>query len=157
MTYILDHRALGSTASHIEDGRRDQAMRCITPRSGACSLGFTLIELLVVMAIVAVLLTLAAPTYVRSLETSKEAVLRENLRIMRGTIDKFYADTGRYPDSLTELVERKYLRAIPSDPLAGPTAEWEVLPPDDPDNGKVYDVKSVATGSDRNGTKFTEY
>ena len=157
MTYIPDHHMLDSTGSHTVDGKDSRGTPRMTSRSVACSRGFTLIELLVVMAIVAILLTLAAPTYVRSIETSKEAVLHENLRIMRATIDKFYADTGRYPDSLTELVDKKYLRSIPSDPLVGSAAEWEVLPPDNPDEGKVYDVRSVAAGSDKNGTKFSDY
>jgi len=73
--------------------------------------GFTLIELIVVMAIVSLLLTLALPRYFQSIDTSKETVLKENLRTVRETIDKFYGDTGRYPESLEELVERKYLRA----------------------------------------------
>ncbi|UEP39848.1 type II secretion system GspH family protein (plasmid) [Burkholderia ambifaria] len=119
--------------------------------------GFTLIELLVVMAIVAMLLTLAIPKYFQSVETAKEAVLREDLRVMRETIDKYYGDTGHYPDSLTQLVDKKYLRAIPFDPIAGPTAEWKILPPDDPDQGKVYDVKSAAPGSDRNGARYADY
>ncbi|WP_265096059.1 type II secretion system protein [Burkholderia ambifaria] len=119
--------------------------------------GFTLIELLVVMAIVAMLLTLAIPKYFQGVETAKEAVLREDLRVMRETIDKYYGDTGHYPDSLTQLVDKKYLRAIPIDPIAGPTAEWKVLPPDDPDQGKVYDVKSAAPGSDRNGARYADY
>nr|WP_279611827.1 type II secretion system protein [Burkholderia sp. BCC0044] len=119
--------------------------------------GFTLIELLVVMAIVAVLLTLAIPKYFQSVETSKEVVLRENLRVIRETIDKYYGDTGRYPDSLTQLVDKKYLRVIPVDPVAGPAAEWKILPPDDLDQGKVYDVKSMAQGSDKNGTRYGDY
>lgn len=48
-----------------------------------CSAGFTLIELLVVLAIVASSLTLAVPRYLNQLETSKEAVLRDNLRTTR--------------------------------------------------------------------------
>ena len=62
--------------------------------------GFTLIELLVVLSIIALLLTLAVPRYFHSIEVSKEAVLRENLHLVRETIDKFYGDKGRYPDSL---------------------------------------------------------
>ncbi|WP_347879552.1 type II secretion system protein [Burkholderia sp. BCC0397] len=119
--------------------------------------GFTLIELLVVMAIVAMLLTLAIPKYFQSVETAKEAVLREDLRVMRETIDKYYGDTGHYPDSLTQLVDKKYLRAVPVDPIAGPTAEWKILPPDDPDQGKVYDVKSAAQGSDKSGARYADY
>ena len=69
--------------------------------------GFTLIELLVVLAIVATLLTIAAPRYFGSLDKSKEAVLRENLYQMRDTIGKYQADKGKYPDSLDALVTEK--------------------------------------------------
>ena len=68
--------------------------------------GFTLIELLVVLAVVALMSTLALPRYFQSIDTSKEVILAENLHTTRDTIDKFYADTGRYPNSLDELVER---------------------------------------------------
>ncbi|HTD06012.1 type II secretion system protein, partial [Undibacterium sp.] len=69
--------------------------------------GFTLIELLVVLAIVALLLSLALPRYFTSIDKTKEIVLVENLQTTRNVIDKFYADTGRYPESLSELVQRK--------------------------------------------------
>jgi general secretion pathway protein G len=81
--------------------------------------GFTLIELLVVLSIIALLLTLAVPRYFHSIDTSKEAVLSENLHIVRETIDKFYGDKGRYPESLEELVSERYLRALPHDPVTG--------------------------------------
>jgi general secretion pathway protein G len=81
--------------------------------------GFTLIELLVVLSIIALLLTLAVPRYFNSIDVAKEAVLRENLHLVRETIDKFYADKGRYPESLDELVSEKYLRALPYDPITG--------------------------------------
>ena len=74
--------------------------------------GFTLIELLVVLAVVGTLLALAAPHYLGSVDKAKEVVLRENLSTMRATLDKFYADTGKYPDSLEELVSMRYLRVI---------------------------------------------
>ena len=62
--------------------------------------GFTLIELLVVMAIIATLLSIVAPRYFNSLDRSKETVLRQDLGIMRDAIDKFYSDTGKYPEEL---------------------------------------------------------
>jgi general secretion pathway protein G len=117
---------------------------------------FTLIELIVVLAIVALLATLALPRYFHSVDASKEAVLRENLRTMRQTIDKFYADTGRYPDSLQELVDRKYLRAIPPDPMTERTDAWTLIPPDGEAKGRVYDVRSSAPGVDSDGKAFTE-
>ena len=83
--------------------------------------GFTLIELLVVLSIIALLLSLAVPKYIHSVDVAKEAVLNENLHLVRETIDKFYGDKGRYPESLDELVNEKYLRALPFDPITGST------------------------------------
>ena len=75
--------------------------------------GFTLIELLVVLAIMGTLLTIALPRYLHSVARSREAVLHEDLHVMRTAIDHFLADSGRYPASLAELVERRYLRKLP--------------------------------------------
>ncbi|HEU4441117.1 MAG TPA: prepilin-type N-terminal cleavage/methylation domain-containing protein, partial [Burkholderiales bacterium] len=72
--------------------------------------GFTLIELLVVLAIIATLLTIAVPRYYSSLDKSKEAVLKENLYQLRDAIGKYYADRGKYPESLQALATDKYLR-----------------------------------------------
>jgi general secretion pathway protein G len=118
--------------------------------------GFTLIELIVVLAIIALLATLATPRYFQSVDVSKETVLKENLRTMRETIDKFYADTGRYPESLDELVERKYLRAIPPDPITDSKDGWVVTAPDGDIKGRVYDVHSSAPGQTRDGKPFTD-
>ncbi|HEY8102470.1 MAG TPA: type II secretion system protein [Burkholderiaceae bacterium] len=119
--------------------------------------GFTLIELLVVLAIVALLLTLAMPRYFQSIDTSKDAILRDNLRITRDTIDKFYGDTGRYPKSLDELVEKKYLRALPLDPITDSTSTWVIVPPDDPDKGSVYSIKSGAPGNTKDGKPYADF
>jgi len=121
-----------------------------------CRRGFTLVELLVVLAIVALLLTLAVPRYFHSIDHARETILLDNLATVRATIDKFYGDTGRYPDSLDELVEKKYLRALPFDPVANSSSAWIVLPPDDASKGRVYDLRSSAGGSGRSGTPFAE-
>ncbi len=84
--------------------------------------GFTMIEMLVVMAIIAVLLTIALPKYFQDENRAKEAVLMENLHTTREVIDKFFADTGRYPESLSELVEKRYLRSMPLRPDSGQLA-----------------------------------
>ena len=118
--------------------------------------GFTMIELLVALAIIGLMLALAYPRYFSSLDRSKEVVLRENLRTVRETIDKFYGDTGRYPEALDELVERKYLRAVPLDPITESTATWQLLPPTDGKEGKVYDIKSGAPGAASNGRAFSD-
>lgn len=119
--------------------------------------GFTLIELLVVLSIIALLLSLAVPKYIHSVDVAKEAVLSENLHLVRETIDKFYGDKGRYPESLEELVNEKYLRALPFDPITGSASTWTIIAPESPDaKGKVYDIKSSATGSTRDGKPFAE-
>ena len=119
-------------------------------------LGFTLIELLVVMAIVALLLTLALPRYFQSIDVSKETVLVENLRVARDAIDKFYSDTGRYPDSLEELVEKKYLRSMPYDPIVESSERWIIAAPPTDVKGSVYDLHSAAPGAARNGKPYGE-
>jgi general secretion pathway protein G len=119
--------------------------------------GFTLIELLVVMAIIALLLTLAVPYYFNSVQRSREAVLREDLELMRDALDKRYGDRGSYPDALDDLVSQHYLRRIPVDPITGSAATWVVVPPDDPHLGGVYDVKSGAQGLGVDGLPYKDW
>ncbi|BAN50720.1 type II secretion system protein [Metapseudomonas resinovorans] len=119
--------------------------------------GFTLIELLVVMAIIATLMTIAVPRYFSSLENSKETTLRQSLAVMREALDQFYGDTGRYPDSLDELVAQRYLRAMPLDPIAERNDGWLVLPPPEGAPGTVYDVKSGAPGRARDGSLYADW
>lgn len=119
--------------------------------------GFTLIELLVVLAIVATLLTLVAPRYVNQLEGSRESVLRENLHTVRQVIDQFYGDKGRYPDSLDELVELRYLRALPRDPITDATDTWEIEPAPEGQEGNVYSIRSGAPGLSRSGEPYANW
>jgi general secretion pathway protein G len=117
---------------------------------------FTLIELLVVLAVIATLLTLAAPRYFKSVDRSKEVALRENLFTLRDALDKYYADAGRYPTSLDELVAKNYLRQVPVDPLTESATTWILVPPQGGAKGAVYDVKSGATGQAHDGRPFGE-
>lgn len=117
--------------------------------------GFTLIELLVVLSIVALLLTLAVPRYFQSLDNAKDTVLIENLRQTRDTLDKFYADTGRYPDTLDELVEKRYLKALPFDPVTGSDTTWVIEAPKEGQKGRVSNLHSGATGADRYGRAYS--
>lgn len=119
--------------------------------------GFTLIELLVVLAIVALLLTLAVPRYFPSIDKTKEVILADNLRNMRHTIDQFYEDTGRYPESLEQLVQRKYLRALPYDPITESDATWILIAPEDSGHGGVYNIHSGAPGNDRSGKPYADW
>lgn len=127
--------------SHIVNGKR----------------GFTLIELLVVMTIISLLLTIAVPRYFGNIDRTKESVLRENLATIRESLDKFYADTGKYPASVEELVNLRYLRKVPVDPVTDSDNTWIVIPPADPQKGGVYDVKSGARGKARDGTLYSDW
>lgn len=118
--------------------------------------GFTLIELLVVMAIIATLLTIVAPRYFTSVDRAKETVLKQNLSIMRDAIDKYYADTGNYPDDLHQLVEERYIRAIPVDPITDQAVWVEIPPPDDEMEG-VYDVRTLSDRQALDGTFYESW
>lgn len=121
-----------------------------------CVQGFTLIELLIVLAIIALLATIALPRYFNSLAHAKETVLEEDLKVMRATLDKYYGDTGHYPASLNELATKHYLAAVPIDPETGSATTWVVVPPPDTSIDGVYDVKSGATGTTRDGIAFAD-
>lgn len=119
--------------------------------------GFTLVELLVVMAIIALLLSLAVPRYYSSVEKSREAVLRENLSLTRQALDKYFGDNGKYPDTLEQLVSGKYLRSLPLDPITDSSLTWVIVPPEIPEKGGIFDLKSGATGKARDGTEYREW
>jgi general secretion pathway protein G len=119
--------------------------------------GFTLIELLVVMAIIGTLLTIAVPRYFHSVDKSKEAVLHQNLALTRQAIDKYFSDSGRYPDNLDDLVRKKYLRSLPYDPIAESNTDWQIVAPDNIEKGAVYDIKSGAAGVALDGTEYRNW
>lgn len=119
--------------------------------------GFTLIELIIVMAIVALLLTLAAPRYFHSIERSKEAVLRANLATTREALDKFRGDTGKYPERLEVLVEKRYLKSLPYDPITESRDTWIVVPPESTEQGGIFDIHSGAEGNGLDGTPYKDW
>jgi general secretion pathway protein G len=125
--------------------------------SNAPGRGFTLIELLVVLGIIALLLTLAVPRFFPSIDKTKETILADNLRNTREVIDQYYSDTGRYPDSLDQLVEKKYLRNLPLDPITESSGTWIVVPPEDGAVGGVYNIRSGAPGNDRSGKSYADW
>jgi general secretion pathway protein G len=83
--------------------------------------------------------------------------LADNLRNMRALIDQYYGDTGRYPDSLDQLVEKKYLRSLPVDPITDSESTWVIVPPEDGAKGGIYDIKSGAPGNDRSGKPYADW
>lgn len=128
-------------------------------RNAARGRGFTLIELIVVMAIIALLVSIAAPRYMHSVERAREAALRSSLGVMREAIDRYAADRGRYPESLQALVDARYLRTLPEDPMTGRRDAWVLLspPPGSVLQGEVADVRTSAAGRARDGSLYAEW
>ncbi len=124
--------------------------------------GFTLIEMVIVVAIVGILAAIAVPQYQHSVRKAKEAVLREDLYQFEAIIDQYYADKGKYPQSLQSLVEEGYLRRIPKDPFTESKETWRVeYAKQDPLNPGgspgIYDVKSGASGTGTNGVPYSQW
>ena len=129
----------------------------VSTRPHVRSRGFTLIELLVVMAILATLLSIAAPRYFESVDRAKETALRTDLRVLREAIDKYRGDRGQLPDSLQGLVDQRYIRAVPVDPVTDTATDWVLVPHPDGVTGGVYDVKSGAPGNARDGSSYSSW
>jgi general secretion pathway protein G len=124
--------------------------------------GFTLIELLIVVAIIGIIAGIAVAQLRQTPQKAKEAVLKEDLYVLRDVIDQYFADKGKYPESLGTLVEEGYIRKIPVDPFTGSDQTWEEVQAEsgeeDPDaEGGVIDVHSGATGAALDGSRYSEW
>lgn len=124
--------------------------------------GFTLLELMVVMAVMLVLAAIAVPSYLASIKKAKEAVLKEDLHTMRVAIDSYTADKAKAPQSLDDLVQAGYLKAIPKDPITSRTDTWvtgqsgSLTTIDETDPG-IDDVHSGAQESSTEGTSYSTW
>ncbi|MET0753053.1 MAG: type II secretion system protein [Pyrinomonadaceae bacterium] len=122
--------------------------------------GFSLLELMIAMFIMIILLSVALPTYQRSVQHARELVLEENLWQMRRAIDQYGSDKGKLPQSLDDLKTGGYLREIPIDPISE-KSEWKEIQGEDVnsrDGGQgLKDVKSTAEGEDTEGKKYEDY
>jgi general secretion pathway protein G len=122
--------------------------------------GFSLLELMIAMFILIILLSVALPTYNRSVQHARETVLKENLWQMRRAIDQYSADKGRLPESIEGLVQAQYLRETPYDPISE-KAEWDEIMGEDPMSSEAQEglknVKSLAEGKDLDGKDFKDY
>jgi general secretion pathway protein G len=117
--------------------------------------GFTLMELMIVMAIVAILATLAVPSFKGALRSAREAVLKEDLHVLRAAIDSYTMDKQKAPQSLDDLIQDGYLRSIPEDPMTRSKDTWVTETSDslssvDQTDPGITDVHSGSqdTGSD---------
>jgi general secretion pathway protein G len=118
--------------------------------------GFTLMELMIVMAIIGILATLAVPSFIGAIRSAREAVLREDLHVMRAAIDSYTMDKQKAPQSLDDLIQSGYLRSIPEDPMTHSKDTWvtdtsdTLASVDQTDSGGINDVHSGSqdTGSD---------
>ena len=132
----------------------------IVSRKSQIQAGFSLLELMISMFILIILLSVALPTYQRSVQHARETVLRENLFQMRRAIDQYGADKGKLPSSLDDLVTEQYLREKPVDPVSE-KAEWEEIQGEDTnttdDKQGLKDVKSIADGQDSDGKAYKDY
>lgn len=118
---------------------------------------FTLIELLVVMAMIGLLAAIAYPRFFSGIDKSREAVLRQDLFIMREALGHFYQDRSRYPEQLAELVDKHYLRRIPVDPITESAETWVIEPPRSGMAGNVGDVRSGAQGIASDGSRYAQW
>ena len=124
--------------------------------------GFTLIELMIVMVIITILAGIGLAVYGNSVQSAKEATLREDLFRMRDAIDQYFADKGKYPSSLDTLVTDGYLRKVPEDPITKSADTWQTEPAEpDPGNPSedpgIYNIKSGATGTGLDGSSYSDW
>lgn len=121
--------------------------------------GFTLIELMIVMLIIGILATLAIPRFAASVKMAREAVLKEDLHVMRDAIDSYTMDKQKAPQSLDDLVQNGYMRVIPEDPMTHSNSTWA---PDTSDAMYSLDesepgITDVHSGSDETGSDGQPY
>ncbi len=121
--------------------------------------GFTLIELMIVMAIISILISIAVPLYQKSVQATKESVLRQNLFSLRTVIDQYTYDKQKAPQTLEDLVSAGYLRQVPVDPITGSNRTWKIIMEDATTSVNqaepgIFDVRS---GSDKVGLDGTPY
>ena len=124
--------------------------------------GFTLVELMIVMAIIAILATLAIPSYVTAVKHAREAVLKEDLHVMRAAIDSYTMDKQKAPQSLDDLVTDGYLKVIPEDPMTHSKDTWVTETSDamyslDQTEPGVNDVHSGAEDTATDGQPYSSW
>jgi general secretion pathway protein G len=141
---------------------RGETVRQPVALSNRRRFGFTLIELMVVMAVIAVLMAIAVPIYTRSIQRSKESVLKNNLFTLRTVIDEYTYDKQKAPQTLQDLVSDGYLRQVPIDPMTNSAETWKLIMEDATNTVNqtepgIYDVRSGSDGTSLEGTPYSEW
>jgi general secretion pathway protein G len=124
--------------------------------------GFTIVELMIVMAVISILVSIAVPMYQRSILRSREAVLKSNLTSIRTVLDEYTYDKGKAPQSLQDLVQAGYLRAVPMDPITNSADTWKIIMEDATSSVNqtepgIFDVRSGSDKISSEGTPYTEW
>jgi len=132
------------------------------PSSNRRRFGFTLIELMIVMAVIAVLMSVALPIYSRTIQRSKESVLKNNLFTLRTVIDEYTYDKQKAPQTLEDLVSDGYLRQVPIDPMTGSADSWKLIMEDASNTVNqtepgIWDVRSGSDATSLEGTPYSEW
>lgn len=151
-----------SPRSEVQSPKSKGLLRLLTSDIGHRTLderGFTFVEIMIVLVVIGILVTLAQPSFSTSVQRAREAALQENLFILRDVIDQYFADHGEYPPSLEELVEQRYLRKIPKDPITASDTTWLLVYATNEDGVEegIFDVKSGSESTAFDGTPYGDW